>query len=186
MSATTTRVNENGETVRKCSICGNELPLKQFDRSGKYLKTACKECRHKRYVEQQERHSERVCRFRIQLWGRDACASCGATEDLHQHHNQGVKNYEIAAMVDKTDDEVLSEMKLTIPLCGSCHGKIHTIDGIGHQPRTNVDIDKAIELRRKGLSLEDIASELRTSRRTLCNHLKENGIEYSEIQKLAA
>lgn len=115
--------------TKKCSKCGRELPLDQFnwrDKTKGTRRADCKEC-HSAFMKKkyQEKRTE------IQdLKSQYCCAKCGESRgyvlDFH-HINPDEKENTIARMISNnyTLSKVHDEVKKCVVLCANCHREFH-------------------------------------------------------------
>lgn len=120
--------------TKKCSKCGRELPLNQFNWRNKSKGTRradCKEC-HSGYMKNHYQEKKQLIQ---ELKEKDKCAKCGETRGyvLDYHHvNPEEKEDTIARMTSNNYrlDKVMSEIQKCICLCSNCHREFHHFESL--------------------------------------------------------
>lgn len=119
--------------LKKCKICGRELPFNMFDENRHQCKDCRKAYRKQRRKEHPEIHNEqskrrqkRIIQFLHSL--KTPCIICGESEpcciDFH-HINPSDKNFTIGKKIGSSKEKLLEEISKCVCVCSNCHRKIH-------------------------------------------------------------
>lgn len=119
--------------MRKCTICGRELPEEMFDENRHQCKDCRKAYRKRMRILHPEVHRAQVIRRQNRqtdwLYSlKQKCIICGESEpvciDFH-HINPEEKEFTIGKHRSKGRAWLLEEIQKCVCLCANCHRKIH-------------------------------------------------------------
>lgn len=114
--------------TKKCSTCGNVLPIEDFYKCGNHKNGGqryaceCKECRKERERDRYYDIAADVAEYRT------ACIRCGVDKpyliEFH-HRDPEEKEFTIAHWRKKSKRALIDELKKCDPLCRNCHAEFH-------------------------------------------------------------
>lgn len=116
--------------VKKCTICGQEKPLTDFNIRNKQKNTyrsECKQC-HNDIVKRRYYYLKNV----VNEYKKDGCAKCGEKRiyvlDFH-HIDPSTKDNTITRMSTKYSlDRLKKEIDKCVVLCANCHREFHHLN----------------------------------------------------------
>lgn len=117
--------------TKKCSKCGQELPLTEFySRGNGKLRSECKKC-HNDYVKlKYYERKDKINQIKIDCGG---CKKCGESRyyvlDFH-HIDPSVKDETVSRMASQRNkiEDIQKEIEKCIVLCSNCHREFHYLE----------------------------------------------------------
>jgi hypothetical protein len=135
--------------MKNCTLCKNDLPIAEFNKSKDKkdgLQSMCRECSKKRsrqyYAENREKHRKVIYKNKKKYGDRakalvravkqsNGCALCEETEvccfDMH-HLDPKKKDFEIWKVANggvTSISRIKKELVKCVVLCSNCHRKVH-------------------------------------------------------------
>ena len=117
------------EETKKCTKCGKELPLTEFnwrDKTKGTRRSECKYC-HSQYMKDKYAQKQKEIQ---DLKSQYRCAKCGENRgyvlDFH-HIDPSIKEKSVSRMISNNykTDKVYDEIEKCICLCSNCHREFH-------------------------------------------------------------
>lgn len=118
--------------IKKCSICGKELPITDFafrNKSKGTFRTECKKC-HSQYVANQYLERKQLVN---KIKSEKGCAKCGEKRsyvlDFH-HLDPNEKDYNVARITSNSTkiETIKKEIEKCVVLCANCHREFHYLE----------------------------------------------------------
>lgn len=116
--------------TKKCSKCGEDLPLNQYySRGNGKLRSECKNC-HKLYVKGKYQERKNLV---DDIKARQGCIKCGENRfyvlDFH-HKDPSVKEGTVARLTSNRNniDFISKEIDKCVVLCSNCHREFHYLE----------------------------------------------------------
>ena len=127
--------------TKKCTKCGKELPLDEFNWRNKAAGTRRSECKycHSAYMKAQYQKKKGIVQ---EMKSQCACAKCGETRGyvLDYHHiDPSIKEDSVARLTSNTSnlEKVFAEIEKCVVLCSNCHREFHHFE-----EKENLTIDQ--------------------------------------------
>lgn len=123
--------------TKRCTKCGKELPLTDFNWRDKKTGTRRSECKycHSDYMKQRYKEKREIIEH---LKSQCACAKCGDTRGyvLDYHHiDPTTKENTVARLIvgNYRLDKAIQEIEKCVILCANCHREFHHFQTLNPQ-----------------------------------------------------
>ena len=120
--------------MKKCTKCGKELAIEEFnwrDKTKGTRRSECKKC-HSEYMKNRYQEKKQIIQ---ELKSQCKCAKCGETRGyvLDYHHiDPSTKENTVARLTSNSYemDAIYEEIEKCIVLCANCHREFHYFNNL--------------------------------------------------------